>query len=179
MKLRFKNMVPALLITLLILVILEIISTTLLPLMGLVKYRLPFNVLVVLFLGFKLETPWLAVFVLTTQYTHSFFSNEGWALGTFTGTLVCVLISYVRDMIHFNTAFATMVITQVFQCVWFISVSSMIYVQTGNSLYLIEKFWRFIPEGLIMSILSPFFFALLDRVWKVGEGDGLGESISA
>ena len=40
-------------ITLLILVVLEIFSTALLPMLGLTKYRIPFNVLLVLYLGFK------------------------------------------------------------------------------------------------------------------------------
>lgn len=178
MKLRLKSMLPSLLITLLVLIVLEIVSTTLLPLMGLIKYRLPFNVLIVLFLGFKLETPWLAILVFITQYCHSFFSNEGWAIGTFTGTLVCISVSYVRDMIHFNTSLATVVITQLFQCMWVLLVSAMIYIQTGNTAYIVEKLWRFLPEGLAISLLSPFFFSVLDKVWKIGEGDGLGENIS-
>lgn len=175
MRLRLKNIIPSLLFTLIFLLILEIVSSTLLPLFGFINYRIPFNILILLYIGFKLETPWIALLILSVQYLHSFFSNEGWALGTFTGTMICILVSYVRDLIHFNTIFATMLVTQIFQTIWFLIVSTMIYIQVPNSNLIIEKFWRFFPESIFISIISPFFYMILDRVWKSDQSEGFGE----
>ncbi len=177
MRLRFKNIIPSLFLTLILLLILEIISSTLLPVFGFINYRIPFNVLILLYIGFKLETPWIALLVLAVQYLHSFFSNEGWALGTFTGTTICVIVSYVRELIHFNTVFATILITQIFQTVWFLIVSGMIYIQVSNSNLLIEKFWRFLPESLFISFISPAFYILLDRIWKSDQSETFGEGV--
>lgn len=175
MRLRLKNIILSLLVTLILLTILEILSSTILPLFGLLNYRLPFNILILLYIGFKLETPFVALIILSIQYLHSFFSSEGWALGTFTGTLICILVSYVRDLIHFNTIFATILITQIFQTLWFLIVSTMIYIQLSSHALLIERFWRFLPESIIISVISPFFYKLLDRIWKSDHSEGLGE----
>jgi len=177
MRLRLKNIIPSLILTLIFLLILEIISSTLLPVFGLINYRIPFNVLILLYIGFKLETPWIALLILCIQYLHSFFSNEGWALGTFTGTMICILVSYVRDLIHFNTIFATIFVTQIFQTLWFLIVSGMIYIQVNNTNLLIEKFWRFLPESLFISIISPVFYMILDRIWKSDQSEAFGEGV--
>lgn len=170
-KVRFqlKDILPALVMTLAMLVALEILSTTLLPMMGLLRYRIPFNILIVLYLGFKLETPYLPLLILVVQYFHSFFSIEGWAIGTIAGVIICFIISYLREVIHFSTAAVTLFITQIFQIVWFIISASLIYIRTSNGNYLIDKFWRFIPESLLISLIAPFFFKILDRIWQKRE----------
>jgi hypothetical protein len=32
--------------------------------------------------------------------------------------------------------------------------------------YVIEKFWRFIPESIILSLMSPLVFGILDFIWR-------------
>lgn len=176
MRYQLKDMVPAILITLLILIVLEIVSTTVLPIVGFNKFTIPFNVLIVLYLGFKLEVPYLAILILLVQYFHSFFSIEGWELGTIAGIVICFIISYVRDLIHFSSAFATMVVTQIFQVCWFLTVSGLLYMKLGQIDYIVEKFWRFIPESLIISLIAPFFFAIFDKIWKVSDTGMLGDN---
>lgn len=176
MKGQVKDLLIPLFITLLILIVLEIISTALLPAFGIQKYIIPFNILIVLYLGFKLETPYLAVLILVVQYFHSFFSIEGWELGTIAGVFICIVISYLRDVLHFSSAAITIAVTQVFQVVWFLIVSCLFYLKTGNIAVLIEKMWRFIPESIVISLLAPFFFAIFDRIWGTsGEGSLGGE----
>ena len=96
---QLKNLLVPLFITLLILIVLEILSTTFLPFFGLIKYRIPFNILIVLYLCFKLDSPHVAIFILITQYVHSFFSVEGWEMGTIAGVIISISISH--STIHF------------------------------------------------------------------------------
>jgi hypothetical protein len=177
MRRQAKDLLVPLFITLLILIVLEIISTALLPAFGAHKYIIPFNILIVLYLGFKLETPYLALLILVVQYFHSFFSIEGWELGTIAGIFICIVISYLRDVLHFSSAVITMAVTQLFQVVWFVIVAALFYLKTNNIDFLVEKMWRFIPESIAISLMAPFFFSIFDRIWGAG-GDGmLGEDV--
>jgi hypothetical protein len=45
-------------------------------------------------------------------------------------------------------------------------------MKTSNMDYIVDKFWRFLPESLIVSMIAPFFFIVLDFVW-VGKDKGL------
>jgi len=164
-------------ITILILVVLEIISTALIPMMGLTKYRIPFNVLIVLYMGLKLETPYTSLIILALQYTHSFFSIEGWEMGTIAGVLICVIISYLKDLLHLSSSVITIFIVQMFQFVWFFIVSALLYLKEESFSFILEKFWRFLPESILLSILAPFFFGVLDAIWRSEENRSLGESL--
>lgn len=175
MKLQLKHVLISQFITILILIVLEIVSTGILPLLGLQKYSIPFNILVVLFLGFKLETPYLPVLILIVQFFHSFFSIEGWEMGTIAGIIICFVISFLRDLIHFHSSIATMMVTQIFQFIWFVIVSFLLYLKLDTWDYIIDKFWRFLPESILITLMAPFFFSLFDKVWGVGEKGLLGD----
>lgn len=177
MKGNFAHLIRPLGITLLILVVLEIMSTAFLPMMGLTKYRIPFNVLIVLYMGFKLETPFTSIMILILQYTHSFFSIEGWEIGTVAGVMICIIISYLKDLLHLTSSVITIVVTQVFQTLWFLIVSSLIYMKTDDFSYITHKFWRFLPESIVISLLAPFLFNILDAIWKSEGESGLGSSV--
>ena len=171
MRVQLKSIILPLLIILAMLIVLEVMTTVLLPIIGPMKYRIPFNILIILYFGFKLETPYLPVMVLIVQYVHSFFSVEGWAAGTIAGVVICMAISYLRDMIHFYSALMTILVTQIFQTVWFLIVSFLIYIRTNNMDYIIDKFWRFIPESIVISLVAPFFFAIFDKICKFPDSD--------
>jgi len=175
MRAQLKDLIVPLIITSLILVVLEILGTAFLPLLGLNKYAVPFSILIVLFLGFKLETPYLAVMILIVQYFHSFFSIEGWEMATISGVVVCLIISYVRDLIHFTSPPMTMMVTQIFQFIWFIITALLIYIKQGTFDYVLVKFWRFLPESIVISLMAPFFFSVFDKIWKVDESGMLGD----
>jgi hypothetical protein len=144
--------------------------------MGVSKYRIPFNILIILFMGFKLKTPYIAILVLITQYFHSFFSIEGWAMGTIAGVTICLIISYLKDLLHFTSYIITIFVTQLFQTLWFLIVSSLLYLKVGDLSYITEKFSRFVPESILISCMAPFFFLVLDLIWRVDEQGMLGES---
>jgi hypothetical protein len=175
MKAQLKDLIIPLIITVLILIVLEILSTAFLPLLGLTKYTIPFSVLIVLFLGFKLDTPYLAIMILIMQFFHSFFSIEGWEMGTIAGVMVCLIISYVRDLIHFTSPPMTMMVTQIFQFIWFVVIATLIYMKQGTFDYVLIKFWRFLPESIVVSLMAPFFFSIFDKIWRVEDSGLLGD----
>lgn len=172
-----KDTIFPLIKTLILLFILELMTTAIFPIIGLTNYRIPFNILLVLFMGLRLETPYLSVLIFVAQYFHSFFSVEGWELGTIAGVVICVVVSYVREMIHFSSWTMTILITWVFQILWFFLTSLMIYLRMGSGDYIFQKAIRFLPESIIIAILSPVFFILLNKMWKIDDRGILGESI--
>ncbi|EQC45705.1 hypothetical protein [Bacteriovorax sp. Seq25_V] len=175
MRIRSREIVPRLFITILILIVLEVMSSAFLPLFGISKYMIPFNVLIVLFLGFKLENPYLALMIVAVQYFHSIFTIEGWEMGTIAGVLICIIISYLRDILHFTSSIVTILVTQMFQFIWFVILSSLLYLKLGSFDYIVEKFWRFIPESIVISLVAPFFFSVLDKVWGVRDEGLMGD----
>lgn len=173
MRKNITDIIPSFILTLIMLLVLDIICATIFPLIGLTNFRLPFNILIVLYLGFKLEHPILGILILILQYTHSFFTVEGWAMGTAAGIIVWTIVSYVRDLLHFSSSFVTGFVTEIFQLVWFALVAILLYLKLGSVDYILVKFWRFIPASILLSILAPSFFSLLDRIWSMGRGGGM------
>jgi hypothetical protein len=167
MRLRFQDLALSLFLTLIILAIAEIFMTTFSQLVGLERFRLQLNILIILFLALKMENPFLAIIIFTIQYFHSLFSIEGWAMGTFAGVTISIIVSHVRDVIHFSNAAATMMIAQISQTVWFIIVAILMYIRSGSSELVIDKLWRFIPESIILSLLAPLVFGFLETLWRV------------
>lgn len=173
MKKNITEIIPSFLITLILLLVLDIVCATIFPLIGFVNFRLPFNILIVLYMGFKLEHPTLAILIMILQYTHSFFTIESWAMGTAAGIVVWTIVSYVRDLLHFSSKLVTSFVTEMFQLLWFVIVAILLYVKLGTFDYILAKFWRFIPSSLIISLLAPYFFSMLDRIWGVGRESGM------
>ena len=162
-------------LTILILFIFEVLSSTLLPLMGLLKFRIPFNVLLVLYVGFKFNMSYVPITIFIIQYCYSFFTIEGWEVGTIAGIVIYAIISYFKDVIYLSTMATTVMFVQVFQFVWLAIVSLLFYLKSGNFSFFIEKVWRFLPESIVLSLLAPVFFILLDALWQVGKEDMLGD----
>lgn len=153
--------------TCLLLAVLEIFTTAVLPALGIADFRPEFNVLIVLFLAFKLETPALPWLILAVQYVHSAFSIEGWAIGAFVGVLISLSVRYLKDMLDFSTAVSTIVVVQVFQIAWFAVTSFFLSLKLGDFGSYFHMFWQAVPESFALSICAPAFFYLLDRFWKV------------
>ena len=111
------------------------------------------------------------------QVFHGFFSVEGWELGTVTGIVICVIVSYLRDTIHFSSWLMTILITQVFQVLWFIVQSVLLYVHLGSLNYILERAVTFFPQSVVIALLSPFFFFILNRFWNDDPKGSLGAGI--
>jgi len=173
MRKRFVDIVPAMLISLFILFIFEVLNSTLFPTIGLSFLRLHFHVLLVLYLGFKLNSTSTSILVLVIEYFHSFFSVEGWAVGTFCGVIIVITINYLRDLINLTSNLLTVLITMLFYFIWFILSSLLLYIRIGDFSYILTKFWNFIPESILLSLLAPFVFKILDKIWDFRKEDGV------
>lgn len=172
MQPRISRLLLSTVVTLGILVALEIATSAFLPALGWRDYRLAFNVVIILFMALKVTTPLLPWFVISLQLVHSAFSMEGWALGTLTGILVSLIASYLKEILQFSSAIATIITVQLFQIVWYLTTVSVICLKLGSFEKFGLLFWNAIPSTFLLSILSPFLFKLLDRVWAVEQEVG-------
>lgn len=167
MKIKLNDVVLSLLLTSLILVVLEIFTATLLPIFGIIGYRFAFNIIIVLFFSLRMQTPALPFFILFTQFLHSLFSIEGWALGTFIGIMISTLVSYVKDKLEFSSYFTTVILVQLFQFVWFILASTLICLKVGDFSFFLNYISEFFPETFLLSLIAPILFKILGRIWKL------------
>lgn len=167
MKYTAQDLIIGITKTLILLVFLEIFVSAFLPAVGILNFKPAFNVLFILFLAFKLESPFLPYLILIIQFFHSLFSIEGWASGTFTGILISISVRYVKDMLNFSTAISTIVVVQIFQIGWFLLVAILLSMKLGDFSNFISIFLKHIPESIALSLSSPIFFKVLDSFWKV------------
>lgn len=167
MKMRLSQFLIAFSLTLALLIGLEIVTSTLLPAFGWHEYRLTFNVLIIIFLAIRLDSPLVPWMVLALQMIHSVFSIEGWALGTFAGLIIMMSANYLKEVLHLTTAFMTMVTVQLFQFIWYLTVALIICLKISD----FDKFgmilWSFIPGSILLSLISPILFWVLENIWRV------------
>ena len=178
MRMRLSQVLFSFAITMAMLVGLEIVTASVLPAMGWKEYRLTFNVLIILFLAIRLDSGMVPWMILGLQMVHSVFSVEGWALGTMAGLIVMLSANYLKELLHLTTAVMTMFTVQLFQVIWFLTVSLVICLKISN----FEKFgmilWSFVPGSILLSLISPVLFWILSLVWKVpSEGGPRGVEI--
>lgn len=172
MKMRLSQMIISFAITIALLTGLEIVTSTLLPAIGWHEYRLTLNVLIILFLALRLDSPAVPWMIMGLQMVHSIFSVEGWALGTLAGLIVMISANYLKELLHLGTAFMTMVTVQLFQLIWYMTVTLIICLKISN----FDKFgliiWSFIPGSILLSLISPVLFWILETVWRVPSDSG-------
>ena len=167
MRYSLQGIVLGFLKTAALLVILEIFSTAIFPALGLDDFKPSFNVLIILYLAFKLEVPFLPFLILSFQYIHSAFSIEGWASGTIAGIIIAMSVRYVKDMLNFSSAISTIIVVQIFQIAWFLIMAIILTLKIGDFSHFLSVFVKYIPESIFLSIISHHFFILLDRFWQV------------
>lgn len=172
MRMRFSQLLISFAITVALLTGLEIVTSTILPAMGWHEYRLTFNVLIIIFLAIRLDSPTVPWMIMGLQVVHSIFSVEGWALGTLSGLIVMMSANYLKEVLHLTTAFMTMFTVQLFQIIWYITVTVIICLKISN----FDKFgmitWSFIPGSILLSLISPVLFWLLEQIWRVPSDSG-------
>lgn len=172
MKMRLSQLLISFAITVALLIGLEIVTSTIMPVFGWKEYRLTFNVLIILFLAIRMDSPSVPWMILGLQMVHSIFSIEGWALGTLAGIIVMLSANYLKELLHLTTAFMTMLVVQFFQVIWFMTVTLVICLKIGD----FDKFGlivgSFIPGSILLSLISPVLFWVLGMVWKVPSDGG-------
>lgn len=172
MKMRLSQFIVSFALSLALLVGLEIVTSTILPALGWYEYRLTFNVLIVLFLALRLDSPAVPWMVMGLQMVHSVFSIEGWALGTLAGLIVMLSANYLKEILHLTNAVMTMITVQLFQMIWYLTVTLVICLKISN----FDKFgliiWSFIPGSIFLSLISPILFWVLEQIWRVPQEGG-------
>lgn len=164
-KYSFKDIFLGVLKTSILLVALEIISSALFPALGLVSFRPPFSVLVVLYIAFKINTSFVPFIILIIQNIHSIFSIEGWAVSTLIGVIIALSVKYFKDLLDFSTAISTIIVVQLSQLLWFLMLALFLSIKVGDFSNFFTVFLEFIPESIALSATSPWFFYLLDKLW--------------
>jgi hypothetical protein len=172
MKMRFSQLLISFAITLGLLVGFEIVTSAVLPALGWYEYRLTFSVLIIIFLAIRLDSPLLPWMIVLLQVVHSVFSVEGWALGTAAGLIVMLSANYLKELLQLTTPIVTMVTVQIFQFVWYTTVTLIICLKISNFDKLGMILWTFIPGSLFLSIISPFIFWILQKIWRVSSETG-------
>ena len=70
-----------------------------------------------------------------------------------------------------------MFLVQAFHLVWFVVTSSLIYMRIHDSAFIWDRFFIFLPESIVISLLSPLLFSFLDKIWNVrNDSSHLGAS---
>ena len=172
MQPRFIKLVLSILITLGLLIALEIATSALLPALGWREARLAFNVVIILFMAIKVSSPLLPWFVMLLQLVHSAFSVEGWALGTLAGIFVATSAGYLKEILQFSSAVATIIIVQMYQVLWYLLTVSVICLKLGSFEKFGLLFWNALPASFVLSLVSPIIFSVLSKVWSVEDEVG-------
>lgn len=172
MRMRFSQILISFAITMALLTGLEVVTSTLLPALGWHEYRLTFNVLIIIFLAIRLDSPAVPWMIMGLQMIHSVFSIEGWALGTLAGLIVMMSANYLKEVLHLTTALMTMITVQLFQIIWYVTVTLVICLKISN----FDKFgmimWSFIPGSILLSLISPILFWIMENIWRVPSDGG-------
>ena len=166
----------SLLLTLLLLIAFNILSTVFFSGASYLDFRIGLHVLIVLFLAFRMNINTLPYFIFAVEYIHSIFSIEGWAIGTVAGLLISIIVNYLKDMIQFTSAISIMVIVQIFQLVWFVIIGAIFGLKMGNVDFYANTFRYFMYESFVLSLMAPIVFKILTAIWG---NDKLGDSVGA
>ena len=177
MRFNTIGLIKSMLLTIIVLIVLEIFSSSVIPMLGLTNLRLSFNVLIVLYLVLRVSITPIPFCIMLIQMVHSLFSIEGWALGTIAGIIVLFFMNYLKDLIHFSSGITTMITVQISQLGWFVIMGIMMSLKMGDFSGVFDMLIRFLPQSIVLSLISPFMFKLLDIIWssiKPSSSDGFG-----
>lgn len=177
MKLKLSQILISLGLTIALLLGLEVVTATLLPALDWHNYRLTFHVLVIIFMAIRLDSPLTPWMILVLQLVHSAFSIEGWAIGTFAGVIVLLSANYLKDLLHLTNALMTMITAQLFQVIWFVTVTIIICLKISDFTKFGMILWSFVPGSIILSIIAPFLFWFLEKIWRGSSENSHGVGI--
>lgn len=172
MRMRLSQVLISFLMTLALLILSELVTSTVLPAIGWHQYRLTFNVLIILFLAIRLNSPLVPWLILGLQMMHAVFSIEGWALGTFAGLVVMIAAGYLKDFLQLSSAVMTMITVQLFQVIWLLTVSVIICLKISDFSNFGMLVWSFVPGSILLSFISPFIFWILESIWSGSRDSG-------
>lgn len=169
MRMKLSEIIISFLITLALLLGFEVMTATILPAFGWDQYRLTFHVLILIYLAIRLDSPLTPWMILILQLVHSAFSVEGWAIGTLAGLAILIAANYLKDLLQLTSALMTMITVQLFQIIWFLTVTCIICLKISDFSKFTMILWSFIPGSILLAIISPLIFWALGRIWRSSE----------
>ena len=166
---KISKIFTSFLLTMLLLVVFNILSTVLLPVLGLVKLRVSLNILIIIFMGLRVNHSSLPILILCVQLIQSTFTIEGWAHGTFAGVIVSIVVGSLKEVLHLKSVPVTMAIAFILQLIWYLIESFLVLFRMGDLNGIIDNVHYFLIESVLLSLFSPLLFTLLERIWKSDE----------
>ncbi len=154
-------------LTIILLILVEVITTTIFPLFGMSTIRFSFFTLLVLFLSFYKNTNWIVLHIIAFSYIHSIFSVETWYLSSFIGILTSIVVAYFSELIHLSNRLVTMFFVLIFQIGMMLFRSIVFYLRGNNFEYIFQNFMGHLFEIAFLTILAPFAFDILSIVWTI------------
>jgi hypothetical protein len=164
---KLKNIIVSSIFMYIILIVFEIISSTVLPAFFSNDLRPNFYILFTLFICFFIDLPVTALLIYLVQLVHSAFSFQGWAEGTFIGVLFFVIFNYLKEYIRLSRNFYIIIISFLSMLVWSSITFLFMYLKTSNSALIISKLFPTVVESFLLALTAPFLFAFLSKVWSV------------
>lgn len=170
---RLKDFSVMMLKTLLLIFILDFLSTAFIPTFQQTYLFPSFHLLFIIYLSFYQPADRLPFLVLIIQCFHSIFTVEGWALGTITGCLVSYLLILIRDTIQFSSFWATFLLVYGIQVVWSILNGSLLSLKVGQW-YPLQSYFTFsLTQGIILGLIALPTFKVLENIWSKDESSSL------
>jgi len=164
-----KFFIPRFLIVLCLFILLDIMNTTLLPILGL-SIRPPFFLILILYLAFFKEFSFIPLLVFIIHYSHSIFSIEGWAITTLSSLFLIVIIGQFREVIHLSNFIMAIFFLELFQIIWLALFSLFLFIKVGNIDFISHKISYVFYEITIVSLVAPLFFKFLNHFFNSQDG---------
>jgi hypothetical protein len=151
------------------------IMASIIPLWFSSNSRLRFDILVIVYISLRFDNPFLPFLILLIELLDIAFSTEHFALGTFAGMFIFILIRQLKGLLRVETKTLIAALTTVCQLVWFIVVSVFIYLRSAALSTIGYRFLYFISEAIFLSLISPYIFMLFDKIMRIDSNFELGE----
>ena len=161
-----SSQIISLLKTILLLFVIEILSSSLFPSLGLANSRIVITILFTLFFAIRIQSNFVPFYILIIHLFHSAFSIEGWAIGTFSGLSMALVLGFLRGKIQVNSYISTSLLTFVFHLFWLLISTTLICLKLQNFELFTNLYFKPLIGVVVVSVISPFFFIILENFWK-------------
>lgn len=153
--------------TILICVVFDILFMIFFPLFSLKWVAISVTQVVIIFLSFSLSYSWLPYGIMLLQITHSLFSLEGWALGTFIGVVLCLIMSRLKAVVQFSGPISIILTTYFGQLAWCLLAGVLTSVKNHDWKFFQLFAMQSLTYGAFTALLAPFIFFLLRNIWLI------------
>jgi hypothetical protein len=151
--------------TLLIVVLLDFLSSSFFPTFQMTYLFPSFHLLILIYLSFFQPAHRLPILVLIIESVHSIFTVEGWALGTITSCIIVNILVLIRDTIQFSSFLATFLLVYAVQILWAVISGTLLAIKLENW-YIVESYFKFsLVQGIVLGLVALPFFKLLEKIW--------------